>query len=129
MEEKLYWMIVYNNDFNSVPEKPGVYMITCKCENGKEIVVYSGQSTNLCRRLKEHWSDNEVNLELRKAIKRYSYSLCVYYAVTSQYVLDGIEKYLFDLYKPQFQDRAPDTEAISCNFPLNIHRGTVNFIS
>ena len=125
-------IVMWNNkkevEFDSIPEKQGIYLIACQCSNGKNIVVYVGQSNDLRRRAKEHWSDNEQNKDLKNAIKKYKNAFTYFYAVLdSARDLDGCEKYLFDCYEPQFTDRTPEAEPIEIALTNSVSKGRVNF--
>ena len=124
----LVWIDKREANFDEIPEKKGVYLIACDCKNGQSIVVYVGQTDDLKRRTKEHWSDNEQNKELKNAISKYKSAFKVTYAeVDSLNDLDGIDKYLFDYYNPQFTDRSPDADPIEVVLPGSVHKGNVNF--
>ena len=57
--------------FDNVSEKAGVYMISTKQQvDGAYEVKYVGQASNIKKRAKGHWSDNEQNRELKKHIAR-----------------------------------------------------------
>lgn len=122
----LSWVEVTYHNFSSIPEKPGVYLIVTKCTDNKKRVIYSGQSTNLYDRIPDHWCDSEANKQLKDAIQNHTSAINVFYAVTSMSILDETEKYLFDHFKPQFQDRAPEVEPVSCSLP-DLAKGKVNF--
>lgn len=125
----LVWANKKELGFDEIPEKQGVYLIACDCKNGKSYVVYTGQTDNLRRRTKEHWSDNEPNKELKDAIAKYKSAFKVVYAeVDNINDLDGIEKYLFNYYQPQLTDRAPDFEPIEVVLPNSVEKGKVNFV-
>lgn len=123
----LEWQKIDKSNFETVPKKSGVYIITCKCVSGEEHVIYSGQSDNLCRRLKEHWNDSEENEELKRAIKNYPSAIEAYYSLVPLVNLDCLERYLFDTFLPQLQERAPEVSASSCTLPKNVSKGRVNF--
>lgn len=124
----LVWIDKREAKFDEIPEKKGVYLVACDCKNNKSIVVYVGQTENLRRRTKVHWSDNEQNKELKNAIAKYRSAFKVVYAeVDSLNDLNGIEKYLFDYYEPQFTDRRPDAEPIEVVPPNSVQKGSVNF--
>lgn len=122
------WATKKEADFDNIPEKQGVYVIACSCKNGQNIVVYVGQSNDLRRRAKEHWSDEEKNEDLKNAIKKYKTCFMYSYAtLDSSEDLDGCEKYLFDYYKPQFTDRTPDADPIEMVLIDSVSKGKVNF--
>lgn len=124
----LVWIDKREANFDEIPEKKDVYLIACDCKGGQSFVVYVGQTDDLKRRTKEHWSDNEQNKELKNAISKYKSAFKVTYAeVDSLNDLDGIEKYLFDYYNPHFTDRSPEADPIEVVLPDSVHKGNVNF--
>lgn len=124
----LVWKKARQNEIDYIPNKPGVYLITMLCSNMMEYVIYSGQSNNLQRRLKEHYSIYEENEKLCNVIKKYQNRINMYYATVNEYFLDNIERYLFNYYRPQFQDRAPDVFPRTCSLPNNLYKGTIPFL-
>lgn len=122
------WSTKKESDFDSIPEKQGIYVIACSCKNGKNVVVYVGQSNDLRRRAKEHWSDDEQNEELKSAIKKYKTCFTYSYAALDfAKDLDGVERYLYDYYEPQFTDRTPNADPIEVVLSNSVSKGTVNF--
>ena len=126
MAKVLTWLKKKPSEFDSIPEKTGVYLITCTCTDKADWVVYSGQSIDLRARTKQHWSDSELNVDLKKAIKNYPGAFAIYYAESNEDDVDGIERYLFNTYSPQFSDKAPDVEPKAVTLP-NVKKGKVNF--
>lgn len=124
----LIWFDKKESKFDEIPQKQGVYVIACDCKNGKSCVVYTGQTDDLQRRTNQHWSDSEPNEDLKKAIAKYRGSFKVTYAkVDDSKDLDGIERYLFNHYQPQFTDRTPDAEPIEVILSDSVAKGRVNF--
>ena len=128
MSKILNWVKANVPSFSNVPHSRGVYVIACRCTDGSSIVVYTGQSSDLNRRLNEHWSSSESNNDLKKAISNYPWAFQAYFAlIEDARCLDGCERRLFDYYNPQLTDRAPDVSPIDCSLPPNVIKGHVNF--
>lgn len=128
MKKVLVWLDVKEENFDNVPNKCGVYVISCKCKDDKYHVVYTGQSEDVQRRLKEHWSENETNEDLKKVISNYRSAFKGTYAlVDKKSELDGCEKFLFDYYNPQFAERAPDVEPADITLSSTVVKGKVSF--
>ena len=128
--KKVKWYYATESQFNNIPENAGVYLITITCGGGdkkEDFVIYSGQSTNIAKRCKEHWSDSESNDDLKNIIKKYNNLLKVYYCFVETSELDGCEKFLFEHYLPQLQQRKPDAELIEISLPPEPKIGNVNF--
>ena len=126
--KELNWSMKREFDFDNIPKRQGVYVISCNCNNGKSVVVYVGQTNDLKRRAKEHWSDNEQNTGLKNAIEKYKQAFCFCYApINLSKDLDGCEKYLFNYYQPQFTDKSPDAEPIELALSNLVSKGKVNF--
>ena len=67
---ELKWFKNYNN-FDSIPETAGVYIISTKREYDNEYeAIYVGQASNLQQRAKDHWSPNETNTALKNHIAK-----------------------------------------------------------
>lgn len=126
MSKALIWFKKVESKFDDIPKRPGVYVISCKCKDGNDHAIYVGQSIDLQGRIKEHWSESESNKDLKSAISKYPGSMGAYYAEAGKGDLDGIERYLFDHFEPQFTDRAPQEDPIVVILP-NVKKGRVNF--
>jgi predicted GIY-YIG superfamily endonuclease len=99
-----------------VPRDAGVYLLWVKLKNGKWRCYYAGQADDLERRLLEHLSDEEKNscikAKVRDHISGYEYA-----KVAKQSDRDGIEKFLYDHYKPECNEKDPGGEPIEVNLP------------
>lgn len=105
--------------FDNVSEKAGVYMISTKQQvDGAYEVKYVGQASNIKKRAKGHWSDNEQNRELKKHIAR-GYTMKFNYAeVSAQTDRDRIELFLFRYFDPIYNECTPPSKiAVACNLP------------
>ncbi len=125
----MQWQKVTEKDFDTIPDKPGVYIIVVSCKNGRRIAVYTGQSKadGLRGRIPDHWYSSETNTPLRRAIAKYKAAFCVYYMTLPAAHVDGAERYIFDCYEPQFTERAPNVPAIRLELPPGVTKGHVNF--
>lgn len=119
-EVKLYWKKCDPNaDFEPVPEKAGVYIISTKQQvDNKYEVKYVGQASNLKERAQQHWSKNEQNTELKKHIAN-GYAMQFSYAeLPSQYERDGVELFLFKHFEPKYNKCTPPAKtSLTCNLP------------
>lgn len=116
---QLNWFCAKGGKFNNVTEKAGVYIIsTLQDSDNKYEVKYVGRTKNLKHRANEHWSDSQSNEKLKKHIDK-GYTMKFNYAkVDRQSDREGIELYLYKLYKPIFNQDTPDaTKEIRVNTP------------
>ena len=120
------WKIAYESSFEYLPESDGVYLICCKCSDGNNIVIYTGQSNNIKKRIYQHWGDNEKE-EIRHIIIKYRNSIFVLYTLFDGRRLDGVENFLFNYYKPQLSDKTPDANPIPIQVPNIVSKGRVKF--
>lgn len=129
MKISLKWRTKNCDEIEQISNESGVYLISVKCNDGKYYVIYTGQSNDLNRRISEHCSDNEKNTDLKKAINSYSkYIKFIYAYKNGEDDLNGLERYLYDYYQPQFTERSPNVKAIECDLPLEeAVKGRVNF--
>jgi excinuclease UvrABC nuclease subunit len=100
-----------------VPTEAGIYLLWVKLKEGKKWrCFYVGQARNLEARLLQHLSSKEDNDCLRKKV---SDRVCgfKYAKVGRQADRDGIEKYLYDHYKPQCNEVDPGGSPIEVNLP------------
>jgi len=99
-----------------VPRDAGVYLLWVKLKNGKWRCYYAGQADDLEHRLLEHLSNEEKNLciktNVRDHISGYEYA-----KVAKQSDRDGIEKFLFDHYRPECNEKDPGGKPIEVNLP------------
>ncbi len=88
--------------------------LTCKTVSGD--CFYVGQAANLENRLCDHLSDDEENECLRKNVKDY---ICgfEYAKIGRQTDRDGVEKYLYDHYRPECNEVDPGGKPIAVNLP------------
>ena len=119
MTEKLInWFKADAPEFDKVPKKAGIYIISTKQSNHEYEVKYVGQAANLQDRVTEHWSKKEKNKELKQHIAEKFLMKFNYALLDSQAERDGMELYLYNLYQPQFNKERPSGKtAISCTVP------------
>lgn len=100
-------IIPYNRERNldNIPNKSGIYIISCKQTDNTYKVRYVGQTLDLQRRLKEHLRDDEKNLGIKQYLDKY-YLKAVYAEVTSSN-LNGVELYLYNKFNPKLNEQTP----------------------
>lgn len=123
---KLNWIHVEERKFDTLPEAPAIYLIVVDTINNNYLVIYSGQTENIRDRAKQHWSESEQNKKLKNIIKKYRTSVSLFYYQDDKSLMDGHEKYLFDRFEPQLQEKAPDVETIEIELPNNVVKGKLN---
>ena len=94
----------------------GIYLLWVKLKNNKWRCCYVGKAENLERRLLEHLSYNENNECIKSKIQYYT-SGYEYAKVSKQSDRDGIEKFLYDCYKPECNEIDPGDYPIPVNLP------------
>lgn len=118
-EKFLNWYKSEPPDFKNVPEKPGIYLISTMQTDNEFEVKYVGQADNLRARVTGHWHKNEKNKELRQHIAEKYIMKVNYTLIDSKSDRDGMELYLYNLYKPQYNKNRPlGKTAISCTIPV-----------
>lgn len=105
-----------------MPETDAVYLIVANSKIGK-IVLYTGQTDNIKRRAKEHWSDNEKNEMIKNFIYKYKSAVSLFYYLDHGNALNGHERFLFNYFEPQAQSRAPEVDEKPINLPPNVKKG------
>jgi excinuclease UvrABC nuclease subunit len=116
----LKWRYVEPPKFSSVPEKPGVYIISTRQESDHQYEVkYIGQTANLHVRAKEHWSKKEPNKELSEHIEKHYIMKFNYALVDSTTDRNGMLSYMLDIFQPQFNRSSfrPDAPIVKCTVP------------
>lgn len=101
----------------NAPEKAGIYLLWVELNDSKWKCFYVGQAGNLKKRLLEHLSDSEENECIKNKVKKYScgYEFAV---IGKQADRDGIEKYLYEKYKPECNKISPPlVDPIEVNLP------------
>ena len=121
----LEWKIANEKDFDQLPSQCAVYLIVAETSSGENIVFYTGQTNDIKRRLKEHWSDNEQNKMIKNIIKKYKKFIFAYYAIDHENALDAHERFLFNFYEPQAQTKAPDVEQKRVTLPSSTIKGKI----
>lgn len=100
----------------NAPESAGVYLIWVKLQNGNWRCFYVGKAENLKERLLDHLSTSESNTCVKtntgKFVCGFEYAL-----VARKDDRSGIEKYLYDHYKPECNQVDPGGDPISINLP------------
>lgn len=99
-----------------VPNNPGVYLLWVKLENGNWRCYYIGQAQYLGNRLSQHLSKDEENLCVKNHISKHTNGF-EYAVVANQSERDGIERYLYDHFKPECGEKCPDCKPIVVNLP------------
>lgn len=99
-----------------VPTSAGIYLLWVKLKNDKWRCIYVGQATQLEERLLSHLSSSEPNESIKNNVSNYVIGF-EYAEVSEQYARDGIEKFLYDAYKPECNSQDPGGTAISVNLP------------
>jgi len=99
-----------------VPTSAGVYLLWVKLKNDKWRCIYVGQATNLEERLLSHLTSSEPNESIKNNVSNYVIGF-EYAEVTEQYMRDGVEKFLYDKYKPECNSQDPGGTPISINLP------------
>lgn len=99
-----------------VPTNAGVYLLWVKLKNGKWKCFYVGQASDLEDRLLDHLSTAETNKCIKNNVSQY---ICgfEYAKVSRQSDRDGIEKFLYDYYKPKCNQVDPGGTPIEVNLP------------
>ncbi len=96
------------------PYGSGVYLIY-KLQSGTWKVDYVGQAVNLDRRLKDHLQPSESNRCVKELVNRTMSAFRFAKVPAAQ--LDGVEKYLYDRYRPRCNEVDPGGTAITVNLP------------
>lgn len=99
-----------------VPKDSGVYLLWVKLKNDKWRCYYVGQAGDLERRLLDHLSTDEPNACIKTNVHDYI-SGYEYANVSRQADRDGIEKFLYDYYKPECNEADPGGKPIEVNLP------------
>lgn len=99
-----------------VPTSAGVYLLWVRLKNEEWRCYYVGQANNLQQRLLDHMSDDEPNECIRDYVSKYI-SGFEYAKVGKQGDRDGIEKFLYDHYKPECNKSDPGGTPIEVNLP------------
>ena len=95
----------------------GVYLAWIKLNNSEWACFYVGQANDLKSRLLLHLSGTEVNDCIKINLRKYNCGF-EYASVSKQNDRDGIEKYLYDHYKPECNHISPpQVDPIIVNLP------------
>lgn len=117
LDWKGYYKYTLKNVNDYVSNNAGVYKISFKQTDGYLKVRYVGQANNISRRLKEHLDlENEENECLVERLRKYNTSFC-FAEVSVQSDRDGVEKVLYDHYKPvcNYSSAIPDGPDVIIN--------------
>jgi excinuclease UvrABC nuclease subunit len=98
------------------PRDSGVYLLWVKLKNDKWQCYYAGQAENLESRLLAHLSNGEENTCIKSNVLDYI-SGYEYAKFSLQNDRDGIEKFLYDYYKPSCNEKDPGGTPIAVNLP------------
>jgi excinuclease UvrABC nuclease subunit len=99
-----------------VPAEAGVYLLWVKLKNGKWRCFYAGQASNLEDRLLDHLSDDEDNECIKNKVSKFVCGF-EYAKVSKQSDRNGIEKLLYDHYKPECNKADPGGKPTEVNLP------------
>jgi len=99
-----------------VPTTAGVYLLWVKLKSEKWRCYYVGQSKDLDERLLAHLSPSEPNECIKDNVDNYA-SGFEYARVGKQKDRDGIEKFLYDHYSPECNEKDPGGTPIPVNLP------------
>ena len=119
------WTKVYEKAFDNLPESDAVYVIGTYTNGKHYVAIYTGQTNNIKRRSKEHWSDDEDNEKLKNIISNYRGSVSLFYSLDDKNALNGHERFLFNHYEPQAQSKAPDVEPKPISLPDGVSKGII----
>lgn len=101
---------------NNATTSAAVYLLWVKLKSDKWRCFYVGQASNIHDRLLDHLSDEEDNECIKENVSKF---ICgfEYAVVTKQSNRDGIEKFLYDYYKPECNKVDPGGTPIEVNLP------------
>ena len=99
-----------------VPAAAGVYLLWVKLKNGKWKCIYVGKATNLKERLLSHLSRYEENSGIKNHVQNYIVGF-EYTEVATQDERNGIEKFLYDTYQSECNQKDPGGVPIEVNLP------------
>jgi len=112
----IFQRLTEDNIRKYVPTSSGVYLLWVQLKSEKWRCYYVGQAQNLEDRLLSHTSAQEPNdcikTNVSEHISGYEYA-----KVAKQSDRDGIEKFLYDHYKPECNKSDPGGTAIEVNLP------------
>jgi len=97
-------------------ESAGVYLLWVKLTNEKWRCFYAGQAKNIKQRLLDHLSKEEKNECIKTKVSKYVCGF-EFAIITKQSDRDGVEKYLYDHYKPECNQVDPGGDPIEINLP------------
>ena len=105
------------NISNGAPNKDGVYLLCTNQASGAYRVRYVGQG-NIRKRLSDHLSANEKNLQLKEHISKYH--MKVFYAeIGRQNDRDDVELFLYETFQPRYnQIKPPSNTPLKVNLPI-----------
>jgi len=98
------------------PTSAGVYLLWVQLKDEKWRCYYVGQAENLEQRLLDHISEAEPNECIKENVAKYI-SGFEYAKVAKQNDRSGIEKFLYDQYKPECNRTDPSGTPIEVNLP------------
>ena len=117
--KRLKWKKAEPPDFKSVPEKPGIYIISTRQEvDHKYEVKYVGQGDNLRTCANHHWSKKEKNKDLREHIAEKYVMKFNYAEVPSKSERAGMTLYIRILFSPPYNSPVPPkVKGVECTIP------------
>lgn len=115
--DTLDWYKVNKDNLDNLPETSGIYIFSVLLKSGNYGVFYVGQSENIRKRVKEHFSSSESNGPLKSFLSN-DYTFKISYAKCLQKSLDKYEKYLISYYDPKYNDKEGNgNESSECSLP------------
>lgn len=100
----------------NTPKSAGVYLLWVKLQNGNWRCFYAGKSENLQERLLDHLKMSESNSCVKNNSVKYVCGF-EYAIVAKKDDRSGIEKFLYDHYKPECNQIDPGGYSIEINLP------------
>lgn len=101
---------------SNAADSAGVYLLWVKLQNGKWRCFYVGKAENLKERLLDHLSTSESNTCVKNKAGEYVCGF-EYALVAKKDDRSGVEKFLYDHYKPECNQTDPGGNPIAVNLP------------
>ena len=99
----------------AAPTEPGVYVLSMQGQDGGWNRFYVGKADNLESRLLGHLGDHEPNPCIKRNVK----NTCGFrwIDITMEYERSGVEKYLYDVMKPECNAADPGGNPLKIPLP------------
>ena len=124
--KRIDWIHIEEKDFDSLPEKPAIYLVVVDTINNNYLVIYTGATINIKDRAKQHWLESEQNKELKNLIKNYRSAVSLFYAFDDKELIDKHERFLFERFEPQLKHKTNSVNPIEINVPEHVVKGRLN---